>query len=41
MAPADELADLLTRWSALGAAPGTDLDPRFERTVAAVLETLS
>lgn len=41
MAPADELANLLTRWSALGAAPGTDLDPRFERTVAAVLETLS
>ena len=41
MAPADELADLLLRWSALGAVADTHLDARFERSVAAVLETLS
>ncbi len=41
MAPADELADLMVRWSALGPTPDAQWDARLERGVAAVLETLS
>ncbi len=41
LAPADELADLMTRWSALGPVSDKQLDARLERGVAAVLETLS
>lgn len=40
LAPADELADLMTRWSALGPVPDTQSDVRLERSVAAVLRTL-
>jgi exonuclease SbcC len=41
MAPSDELADLMTRWSALDPPADAQLDARFERGVVAVLETLS
>ena len=36
----DELADLLARWTVLGAVPDAELDARLERGLAAALETL-
>jgi exonuclease SbcC len=38
--PAEELDTLLTRWSALGPAPGAEWDRRLEDGVTAAIETL-
>lgn len=39
-APADELASLLARWTALGAVADAQLDARLERGLSTALETL-
>jgi hypothetical protein len=40
LSPADEIATLLERWSALGAPPDAELDARFRQVLAAALDTL-